>query len=62
MEAAPILSRGPPKGPRLSRNDEIWESHKGEVYRIYITENNTLQVTMRKIEESRGFKASSVES
>jgi len=49
----------PAKGLRLSRNDEKWDSLKGEIYRIYMVENNTLEYSIHEIEKY-GFKASYV--
>jgi hypothetical protein len=50
--------RVPPKGPRLTRNDEKWDSVKADIYRLYITESKTLPTTMSEIEDLHGFKAS----
>jgi hypothetical protein len=46
------------KGPLLSRNDQKWESLREHIYKIYITENNTLSKTMLMTEEQHDFKAS----
>jgi hypothetical protein len=46
------------KGPRLSRNDQKWESLRQEIHRLYMTEKNTLPKTMLIIEEKYCFKAS----
>lgn len=48
----------PQKGAVLLRNDQKWESLKQEIWRVYMTENNTLPQTMLKIEQAHGFKAS----
>jgi hypothetical protein len=39
------------------RNDQKWNSIKEEVYRIYITEDNTLRSTMRAVSEQHAFNA-----
>jgi hypothetical protein len=54
------VSRGPGKGPRLSRNDQKWETLREDIRRIYMTANNTLPNTMLMIEETHSFKASYV--
>lgn len=45
-------SRGskPPRG-------ETWDTCKDEIYRIYMTERNTLPKTMEIFEKDYGFKA-----
>ena len=45
------------KSSRRIRNDEKWKSLKDEIYRIYMTEDNTLQNTMNAISEQHGFEA-----
>jgi hypothetical protein len=45
------------KSSRRIRNDEKWKSLKDEIYRIYMTEDNTLQNTMNAISEKHGFEA-----
>jgi Velvet factor/Clr5 domain len=42
----------------LSRNGPMWESLKQDIYRVYITENNTLLETMPRFEQAHGLKAS----
>jgi hypothetical protein len=53
-----IPSRASQKGPRLSRNDEKWESLRHEIHELYMAENNSLPKTMSLIEKKYGFKAS----
>jgi Clr5 domain len=53
-----IPSQSGQKGPRLSRNDEKWESLRYEVHELYMIENNSLPTTMLLIEKKHGFKAS----
>jgi len=60
LDQAPSAStqaQGPPKCARRIRNVQKWDSLKGEIYRIYITEDNTLQVTISAIFGQYGFKA-----
>jgi hypothetical protein len=45
------------KSSRRIRNDEKWKSLKDEIYRIYMTGDNTLQNTMNAIFEQHGFEA-----
>jgi hypothetical protein len=45
------------KSSRRIRNDEKWKSLKDEIYRIYMTEDNTLQNTMNAVFEQHGFEA-----
>jgi hypothetical protein len=45
------------KCSRRVRNDQNWNSLKDEIYRIYMTEDFTLQNTMRAIVEQHSFKA-----
>jgi len=40
----------------LEKNNQEWQSFREEIYQIYMNENNTLSVTMRKIEEKFHFK------
>lgn len=40
--------------------DEIWNSHKGVIYDLYITKNLTLSATMEIMTERHGFSASYV--
>jgi hypothetical protein len=51
-------SQNPQNRVVLSRNDEKWESLRGEMYRIYMTETTTLSKTRLMIEEQHGFTAS----
>jgi hypothetical protein len=51
-------SLGSAKGTALLRNDKEWELLRQDIYRIYITENNTLEKTMGLIEVQYSFKAS----
>lgn len=53
----PARSQEQPKSSRRIRNDEKWRSLKGEIYRIYMTDDNTLQNTMNAIFEQHGFEA-----
>jgi hypothetical protein len=46
-----------PKCARRVQNDQKWDSIKEEIYRIYMTEENTLQNTMSAIAGQYGFKA-----
>jgi hypothetical protein len=46
-----------PKCARRIRSDQKWDSLKEEIYRIYITEDNTLQITISSIFGQYGFKA-----
>lgn len=39
------------------KNDRRWNSHKDEIYGVYMRENNSLRTTMRMIEEKYGFRA-----
>lgn len=45
------------KSSRRIRNDEKWKSLKDEIYRIYMTGDNTLQNTMNTIFEQHSFEA-----
>jgi hypothetical protein len=53
-----IPSHASHKGPRLSRNNEKWESLRHEVHELYMIENNSLPTTMLLMEKKHGFKAS----
>ncbi|KAH8780621.1 hypothetical protein F5882DRAFT_500542 [Hyaloscypha sp. PMI_1271] len=59
-DAPKLLARGQEqlKSSRRIRNDEKWKSLKDEIYRIYMTDDNTLQNTMNAISEQHGFEAS----
>lgn len=46
-----------PKSSRRIQNDQKWDSLKEEIYRLYMSEENTLQNTMRAVLEQHGFKA-----
>lgn len=46
------------KTKTLERNDAEWESLKDEIFRIYMAENNTLDVTMTMIELQHNFTRS----
>jgi hypothetical protein len=37
------------------RKDQRWESHRDEIYEIYMLRNNTLKKTMQIIQEKYGF-------
>ena len=43
----------------ILKNNQKWELHKEEIRKIYLEENNTLEITMERIEQSDGFKKSS---
>jgi hypothetical protein len=45
------------KSSRRAKNDQKWDSLKEEICRIYMTDDLTLQNTMRAIKEVHGFKA-----
>lgn len=45
------------KPSRRALNDLKWDSVKEEIYRIYMTNDFTLQNTKRTIEEEHGFVA-----
>jgi predicted secreted acid phosphatase len=53
----PARGREQLKSSRRIRNDEKWKSLKDEIYRIYMTDDNTLQNTMNAIFEQHGFEA-----
>jgi len=65
MESAPQLSEGQGKNSGSRRqfrsrhvtSDETWESHREEIYRIYVKEKNTLSQTMQVMEATHKFKA-----
>jgi hypothetical protein len=46
------------KESALSGNDRKWEVLKQDIYRLYITEDNSFRRTMLRIEEAHGLKAS----
>ncbi|KAH7327110.1 Clr5 domain-containing protein [Rhexocercosporidium sp. MPI-PUGE-AT-0058] len=46
------------KTPRLERSDAKWDSHKEEIYQLYVDQNMTLKETMDAMETNHGFKAS----
>ncbi len=45
------------KSSRRIRNDQKWDLLKEKIDRLYMTEDNTLQDTMRIILDQDGFKA-----
>jgi hypothetical protein len=53
---APISSQDPSETVPHSRNDK-WNAYKGEIYGVYIQQNNTLETTMQIIEDQGGPKA-----
>ncbi|KAH6661915.1 hypothetical protein B0J14DRAFT_312758 [Halenospora varia] len=46
-----------PTGSPETWNNQKWSTHKDEIYRMYIVDNNTLQTTMQRMEGKLGFKA-----
>jgi hypothetical protein len=40
---------------RGRRKDQRWESHRDEIYELYMARNNTLKKTMQIIQEKYGF-------
>jgi hypothetical protein len=45
------------KTTRLFKNDLKWDSHKDEIYRFYIQEDNALLETKQRFEKIYGLKA-----
>ncbi|KAG4440767.1 hypothetical protein IFR05_003754 [Cadophora sp. M221] len=48
----------PTKTSRLERSNAKWDSHKTEIYQMYVDQNLTLKETMNTMESKHAFKAS----
>jgi len=47
----------PSSSSRLAKNNQKWNSLKGKIRELYMTEDKTLAVTMGTMEKEHGFKA-----
>jgi hypothetical protein len=58
LQSTPAFSSERPSNIfRRSKKDQKWETHKEEIYRIYMKEDNTLKTTMQRIGPKLDFKA-----
>jgi hypothetical protein len=54
------LQQNAARNERRNPSEAQWNTHKDNIYRLYITENLTLNATMRVMENDYGFIASFV--